>query len=315
MNRPGPPDEAAVESDKEEPERPGGEGDEPAGTPAGGPRKERRKEPRKERRKKPRKVPMSGGRKGDSRTAASRAGPTEAASETTADPIPPADVDDDGDDVLVISLDDDDDTPIEETILAILAPARTEVAQDANAEVQGDVPARTSEVVVGRPTIDAELSSPAARARLVAQALAHSENRDARYRLPMEAVTATGWRGALSLGIVLLALSVAVAPPSFVVPEPLTLPDDVERVRGARIAIHLQARQIEAFRARNERLPFSLDEIGQPVPGVRFVRSDGRIYQLVAYGPGGQPIILDSAAPAPFFDSIAAAISALDGTP
>ena len=69
-------------------------------------------------------------------------------------------------------------------------------------------------------------------------------------------------------------------------------------------ALQLQARQIEVFRARHGRLPRTLDEVPVRIPGIRFVRSNGRVYQLVAARPNGRALVYDSARPDPEFEDV-----------
>ncbi len=70
------------------------------------------------------------------------------------------------------------------------------------------------------------------------------------------------------------------------------------------MALLLQAEQIEAFRVDRLRLPNSLDELDGRLPGVRFVRSGSRAYQLIAYEADGTAIVYDSAHPAAEFEAL-----------
>lgn len=147
-------------------------------------------------------------------------------------------------------------------------------------------------------------STPEARARILAAALAHAEMQEARYRVPTARSTVARLKAALALTFFALAGLLAIAPPSIVVPEPLPSLTAADRLEGVRLALLLQAEQIEAFRAREERLPRSLDEVATHVPGIRFVRSGSRLYQLIAYTPEGRAVVYDSSAPAPEFHAL-----------
>ena len=76
----------------------------------------------------------------------------------------------------------------------------------------------------------------------------------------------------------------------------------------------LFADQVEAFRARSQRLPNSLDEVTFRLPGVRFVRSSNRLYQLIAYTRAGDAVLYDSSSPAREFESITPAWAAGGGS-
>jgi hypothetical protein len=162
--------------------------------------------------------------------------------------------------------------------------------------------------VTAAPTAEADhpldlgpTSTPEARARLLAEALAHADMQEARYRVPTESRTLGRIKGAIALAIFLLAGILVLAPPRFVSPEAPVGVADADRVSGVITALLLQAEQVDAFRVRERRLPVSLDELGVTVPGVRYVRSSNRLYQLIAYAPTGRAVVYDSAAPAPEF--------------
>jgi hypothetical protein len=142
-----------------------------------------------------------------------------------------------------------------------------------------------------------DTSSPDERDRLIAEALAHAVARDALYRPPTEVLPSGRWRSALALVLLVLSGVLASAPPSWLQGAPRPTVTDRDRALGVRVALELQAEQIEAFRQRNQQLPMELAELSSPLPGIRFVRSDHRLYQLVAYGPDRRPVILESTRP------------------
>lgn len=155
-----------------------------------------------------------------------------------------------------------------------------------------------------------DASSPEERDRLLAAALAHVEMQDAIYRVPVESGTARRWKGLLAATLFLMALFLAGLPPEFLVPEGPQPLSTTEEVRGIRQALLFQAEQIEAFRATTDRLPRSLSEVETALPGIRFVRSSDRLYQLIAYDPSGAAIVYDSSAPDPAFGEVVAPWSA-----
>ncbi len=155
-------------------------------------------------------------------------------------------------------------------------------------------------------------SSPDERARLVAEALAHVEARDQAYRRPLP--VRARWKGVVATALVAVAALVAAAPPAWVAGPPPAAVSPEARVRGARLALYLQSRAIESFRAEQRRLPESLDEVGGGLPGVRYVRSSDRVYQLVARDPAGRAIVLDSVRPDSAFERAARGLEAFAGT-
>ena len=172
-------------------------------------------------------------------------------------------------------------------------------------------------VLPGEFVVDlGEATTEEERDRVLAAALAHAEMQEAIYRVPADTGNARRIKGALASVIFLLAILVAARPPAIVMPEPTARLTVADRMHGARMALLLQAQQIEAFRAREGRLPSSLAEVEGTLPGVRFVRSSSRLYQLVAYAPTGAAIVYDSALPDPMFAAITTpwTASASDGT-
>lgn len=149
------------------------------------------------------------------------------------------------------------------------------------------------------------VSSPEMRDRLLAQALAHAEMQDARYRVPYADPRRAGrWKGVAATLLFLVAATMAVAPPQWVLPESPAEISPAQRSRGIREALLLQAEQIEAFRIRTRRLPDSLAELRSRLDGIRYVRSGNRAYQLIAYEAGGDPVVYDSSNPSPQFGSL-----------
>lgn len=147
------------------------------------------------------------------------------------------------------------------------------------------------------------------RARLVAEALAHAEAQEAQHRIRYEGPGPGGgnWKTPAALGVFLVAILLWAFPPAWTSPAAPATPGAGELERGLRVALYLQARQIEAFRARNGRLPRSLDELPVRFGGLGFVRSNNRVYQLIGQRPNGAPLVYDSAHPPPGVDRTVAA--------
>ncbi len=145
-----------------------------------------------------------------------------------------------------------------------------------------------------------DVSSPEDRDRLLAATLAHVEAQDAQYRLVMEDERRPGrWKGPLALVVLALAGVIAVWPPAWLAGPAPRVPTQAELTTGARAALALQAEQVRVFQIRNNRLPRSLDELPFPPEGIRYVRSNNRVFQLVAPLPDGRALVYDAAQPGP----------------
>lgn len=152
-----------------------------------------------------------------------------------------------------------------------------------------------------------EATTPEDRDRLLAAALAHVEMQDAVYRVTgAKDRQSSRWKGAAAALLFVIAMTLAIQPPAWVTPGAPASLSATDRLEGVRLTLLLQVQQIEAYRAREGRLPDSLSEVAITLPDVRFVRSNNRVYQLVAYAPNGEPVLYDSAAPATWFRDLTA---------
>ncbi len=113
------------------------------------------------------------------------------------------------------------------------------------------------------------------------------------------------WKSLIATLVFIAALVAGLAPPSWVRPAPPARLTQPARARAIRLALLLQAQQVEAYRLTYQRLPSTLDELPTRLPGVRYTRSGNRAFQLIAYEPDGNPIVYDSSDPGPPFSSLA----------
>jgi hypothetical protein len=160
------------------------------------------------------------------------------------------------------------------------------------------------------------ISSVEDRERLLAEALAHAEEQEAHYRLPMEPRRRQPrWKLAVAFLLFVVAGSLALNPPALLRgrrPAAVTLG---ERERGIRATLYLQAQQVEAFRIERGRLPTSLSEVSVRLPGMEYVRSNSRTYQLVVRRPDGSTVVYDSSVPGRGFARLGAPWGLKDRVP
>lgn len=140
------------------------------------------------------------------------------------------------------------------------------------------------------------------RQRILDAAMAHAETQEAHYKvIPADERIHRRWKRPLAFVILVLAGALAAFPPAWIggASPPSIQEEDLER--GLVAAVYLQALQVEVFRLRNGRLPDDLAEVPSHLPGLQFVRSNSRVYQILGRRPGGEVLIYDSAQPAPDF--------------
>ncbi len=149
-----------------------------------------------------------------------------------------------------------------------------------------------------------EATTSEQRDRLLAAALAQVEMQDAVYRVSADTSQTRNIKAGIAIGVLLIAALVGIRPPGLLVPDPPASLTQADRTQGVRVALLLQAQQVEAFRVQAGRLPNSIAEVETSLPGIRLVKSSNRLYQLIAYTSEGEPIVYDSEVPAPEFERL-----------
>lgn len=106
------------------------------------------------------------------------------------------------------------------------------------------------------------------------------------------------WMLPLGANLGVLALYLLIAPPSFIVLDPIEAPAAQEQVRGLQMAMFMQAQRIEAYRIENGELPARLEDAGSPTPGVEYRLVGSGTYQLVGVA-ADEALVYDSAEQSP----------------
>jgi hypothetical protein len=127
-------------------------------------------------------------------------------------------------------------------------------------------------------------SSEAERTKLIAEYTDAKRSEIERHSVEQRAASEKKRRRKMVVLFSLLGLTLylAVQPPAFLLPAPVTLPTPAERAASIRFAMYVQAQQVEHFRATQGRLPATLNEVGNPVPGVEYRVLDNNTYQLAS---------------------------------
>lgn len=151
------------------------------------------------------------------------------------------------------------------------------------------------------------ISRPEDRERILAEALAHAEAQEEQYRVATSDQSSRGrWKVPTALALFVAAGILVLFPVRWSGSASPSQPSALDLDRGLRTALYLQAQQIEAYRLREGSLPHSLDDVGARFDGIRFVRSNTRVYQLVGRRADGSPLVYDSARPDSTFEAAAA---------
>jgi len=214
---------------------------------------------------------------------------------------------DEKDDHPIHDLSDDDDVPVHD----LVTEAAAEMPDYDPGTNAADSDAAAPVYEVGTDDGDAEvldMSSSEDREAVLAEALAHAAMQDAQYMQPLTEAKPPGrWKTPLAMVVFAMSAYLLTFPPPWLAGEDPPAVSRIAREQGVRAALFLQAQQIEAFRIRQGRLPRTLEETEGALGGIQFVRSNARVYQLVAPGPDGPNIIYDSSRPTDDFLTAATA--------
>jgi hypothetical protein len=149
-----------------------------------------------------------------------------------------------------------------------------------------------------RPYHAPAASSGQETADAVKAVLHHAAERDEAAKHRPAAKKQPKWMLPVGANLGVLALYLLIAPPSWVVLDPVEGPPAAQQVDGLRMAMFLQATRIEDYRIRNGRLPSRLEDAGSAASGVEYRVVGDTQYQLVATA-ADQALLYDSSGQSP----------------
>lgn len=148
-----------------------------------------------------------------------------------------------------------------------------------------------------RPYHAKDVGSGKETADTLAEVLQHAAEREEASRKKTKPKAQPKWMLPLGINLGVLAVYLLIAPPSWVVLNPIEPPPAEEQVAGIRTAMFFTASRIEAYRQANGRLPETLDDVGATTaPGVEYFPRGTNNYQLVG-SVGTETVVYDSAQP------------------
>lgn len=151
----------------------------------------------------------------------------------------------------------------------------------------------TSEKDKVRPYHARETSTGQEAAEVVAAVLKHAAERDLAAKQKAPPKQQPKWMLPLGLNLGVLAVYLLIAPPAWVVVNPIAAPPEEEAIQGTRTAVYFATVKIDAFRAREGRLPATLVEAG--VTGAIDYTPRGESYVLISF-VGEESVSFDSSA-------------------
>lgn len=145
-----------------------------------------------------------------------------------------------------------------------------------------------------RPYHAKDVGSGKETADTLAEVLKHAAQREEASRKKTKPKGNPKWMLPLGINLGVLAVYLLIAPPSWVVLNPIEAPPAEEQVQDLRMAMFVVASRIENYRLQNGRIPAQLDELGMPAAsGLTYVPQGASGYQLVG-SLGDETVIYDS---------------------
>jgi hypothetical protein len=132
-------------------------------------------------------------------------------------------------------------------------------------------------------------------AEAVAAVLKHAAEKDKAAHAKAAPRKQPKWMLPLGINLAVLAVYLLIAPPAWVVVNPIEGPDLAAQTTDMKKAIYFQAQRVEAYKVKYGRLPDQLTDAGSPTPGVEYIRQ-GDGYRLIGT-VGAEPVVYDSSGP------------------
>jgi hypothetical protein len=131
-------------------------------------------------------------------------------------------------------------------------------------------------------------------AEAVAAVLKHAAEKDKVAHAKAPPRKQPKWMLPLGINLAVLAVYLLIAPPAWVVINPIKPPDLAAQTTDLKKALWFQAQRIEAYRQQHGELPAQLADAGSPVEGLEYVR-EGTSFRLVGM-VGDAAVVWDSSA-------------------
>jgi hypothetical protein len=101
------------------------------------------------------------------------------------------------------------------------------------------------------------------------------------------------WMLPLGINLGVFAVYLLLAPPAWVVMNPIASQPIEERVDDLRLAMYMQAMRVDSYMQTHGELPATLEDAGSAIPGVDYIRQGVDRYRLVA-AVGEETLLYDS---------------------
>jgi hypothetical protein len=155
-------------------------------------------------------------------------------------------------------------------------------------------PERPGEKDRVRPFHARDVTTGQEAAELVAATLKHAAEREQAAKAKRPPKQQPKWMLPVGLNLGVLAAYLLIAPPAWVVMNPIAPPPEPQQVEGLRTAMYFATTRIDNFRIQNGRLPSSLAEAGVSYQGIDYTPQGDSTYVLVS-SVGEETVVFNSA--------------------
>jgi hypothetical protein len=146
-----------------------------------------------------------------------------------------------------------------------------------------------------RPFHARDVSTGQEAAELVAATLKHAAEREEAARAKAVPKQQPKWMLPVGLNLGVLAAYLLIAPPAWIVVNPIAPPPEAEALADLRAGMWMQAQKIEGYRMRTGRLPATLAEAGVSVTGLDYMPQGDSYVLIASVSPGAEPLVFNSA--------------------
>ncbi len=127
--------------------------------------------------------------------------------------------------------------------------------------------------------------------------LQHAEERDQAQLKKQAPKKQPKWMLPLGINLGVFAVYLLIAPPAWVVVNPLEAPPVEEQADDMRLAMFMQAMRISGYLQQNGQLPGAMEDAGSTYPGIEYEALGPQRFRLSAV-IGDETIVYDSSQPA-----------------
>ncbi len=112
--------------------------------------------------------------------------------------------------------------------------------------------------------------------------MSHAAERDEAQQQKKAPKKQANWMLPVAINLGVFAVYLLLAPPAWVVLNPIEAAPNEEQTADMRLAMYMQAMRVDAYRGQNGELPVALEDAGSTVSGIEYSIIGSNRYELIA---------------------------------